>query len=97
MLFRSYKAYLTSGYHFIGLNLVSPVLGLPWHFPMATLAENPFIWPIGTQKSEVDINWRCLPFFQPRTVTAIGGGGSTLMPGEILSSGAVLWDRVLDT
>jgi len=74
--------FLASGYFFVSLNIISPVLGQAWRFPSAYLSENPIVLPLGTKRSLVELNWRAVPF----------GTHST---GEISSSGVVLWDHIV--
>lgn len=80
----AYRTLRASGNRFIGLNLASPVLQLPWRFPASYLAVTPAEIPLGTEKTQVKLNWRAIPY-------ATGGGG------EIRSSGVVLFDHLEDT
>lgn len=56
------KPLFASGNHYISLNLLSPVLNYPWHFPSAYLADMPMTVPLGTEKSAVVLNWRAIPY-----------------------------------
>ena len=85
------REYLASGYHFVGLNFTSPVLGRPWHFPAAYLIEQPAVMQIGTKRSVAMTTWRAIPY--PYKLMT----GAWVSGVEITSSGAVLWDRVPDT
>lgn len=55
-----------SGYHFVSLNIIpsaiTPPNTLPWRFPAAYIAEKPIIFPLGTQRSIVDIHWHAIPY-----------------------------------
>ena len=78
--------------HYIGLNLLSPVGGLPYRFFFAYLADTPVETPLGTEKSIMTLNWRVIPYTQDpfgdgNQGTAVGTG----------SAGYTLWDRNLDT
>jgi hypothetical protein len=75
-----------AGNHYVSLNLLSPVLGLPWRFRACYLANTPFEQPLGTERTLAVLTWRAIPYVPyPSSV------------GELTSTGAVLWDRVLDT
>lgn len=73
----------TSGNHFIGLNLTSPVESKPMRFLAAYLTGQPLNYPIGPARSIVHLNWRAIPY----------------PAGNILSGSATisLFDRTLDT
>ncbi len=93
---------LMSGCHFISLNILSQVAVRPYHFPTAYLTGPAIVYPLGTGYSAVEMNWRAIPYRAPQVVTAISGGMSGMTSfsafgGEILSSGAVLWDNVPDS
>jgi len=123
--------------HYISLNLLSSQLGLPYRFRAAYLTGPPIVFPMGTDKSIVELRWRALPYviMVPQTVTDEDGnpilennpsvpigvinannmgkplpatGFTTLInsatyapplapANEILSAGALLYDRLLDT
>lgn len=76
--------FLASGYYFMSMNILSPVLSTPWRFPAAYLAERPFSYPLSTKRSLVDLNWRAIPLPPNPTV-------------EITSSGSILWDHQTQT
>lgn len=79
-----------SGCHYMGLNLSSPVLEMPWRFRKTYLIDT-VRYPLGTEKSIVSLNWRAIPYQTPPT----GIAATTQI--EILSSGAVLYDHLADT
>lgn len=88
----------SSGCHYVSLNLLSPQLNLPWRFRACYLNDPPFNLPLGTEKSIPMLNWRAIPYTAPQTAslsTSPGAGPSP--PGELISSGIQLWDRVLNT
>ena len=74
-----------SGNNYIGLNIASPVQGTPWRFFYAYLAQPPFRFPLGVEKSAVTLNWRVIPYTQD---PYNGGLGAYAYP---------LWDHTLDT
>lgn len=76
---------LTTGCHFISLNLTSPVLGMPWHFPTTYLHERPLVLPLGTKRTFADVRWRAIPYFS-----------STSKTQEVASVNTVLFDHILD-
>ena len=84
MLYGNGLARLASGNHYMGLNVTS-ASGIPYRFPTAVLAEQPFELPLGAEKSLTVLNWRAIPYNPPNAA------------GDVYSSGAVLWDRTLDT
>ncbi len=72
--------------HYIGLNITSPDGGLPWRFYFCYLMGTPAVIPLGTEKSVVQLNWKCIPFTQdPYGSNGLG------------ANGFVLYDHVLDT
>ena len=81
------------GNNYIGLNILSPIAGVPWRFLYAYLTGPPFTWPLGTERSLVTLNWRAICY----TNDPFGGG--TAQPGTVAgtgSQGAILWDNTLD-
>lgn len=77
-------ARFAAGNNYIGLNLTSPIGGLPWRFLTAYLTGPPFDWPLGTERSVVTCNWRAIPY----TTDPYNGGNGSL--------GAILWDHSSD-
>lgn len=88
-----------SGYHFISLNLLSPQLGNPWRFRASYLADLPVQIPLGTKTTLADCQWRAIPY-QPLitkgTALTTSGAVTVTTINEIISSGAILWDRFPD-
>lgn len=72
------------GNHFIGLNIASAAGQIPWRFYFTALADNPMVFPLGTEKSLVQLNWQAFPYSQDPWN---GGNGSFGVP---------IWDHVLD-
>lgn len=71
--------------HYIGLNILSPVEGQPYRFLYAYLAEQPLVFPLGTEKSLVQLNWRSIPW----TIDPWNNGNG--------AAGTLLFDNTLDT
>lgn len=71
---------------YISLNLLSPVLGIPWRFPSAYLTGQPYEVPLGTGYSAVKLEWRAIAYKAPASI-----------PGELTSDRAVLWYDTEDT
>lgn len=92
---------MTSGNHYMSLNILSPNAEYPWRFPASCLAEQPMEMPLGTAKSMVKLTWKAIPY--PNLT--LGGAGQKLFPGDKAfarykyqgSSGAILWTHTLDT
>lgn len=78
-------ARFAAGNNYIGLNISSPVEGRPWRFYFCYLADTPFSYPLGTEKSMVTLNWRAIPY----TTDPYQGG--------VGAQGQVLWDHELDS
>lgn len=76
---------IRSGNHFIGLNLSSPVGLKPWRFYSAYLTGSPIEFPLGTEKSVVQMVWQAIAY----TPDPWNGG--------LGAAGAIIWDHVLDT
>lgn len=85
--------------HFISLNISSPVAGKPYRFWYTYLAEQPLIFPLGTEKTVAQVIFRAIPY----TTDPWGDGNtnpSTAQPLTIAGTGsykAVLYDNILDT
>lgn len=77
-------ARFVAGNNYIGLNIASPVGNKPWRFYFAYLADNPWDFPLGTEKSIIQLNWRVVPYI----VDPWNSGSGT--------TGNVIWDHVLD-
>lgn len=78
-------ARFAAGNNYIGLNIASPVVALPWRFYFAYLANNPITFPLGTERSLVRLTWRAVPYV---TDPWNGGLGAT---------NAYIWDRTADS
>jgi len=73
------------GNNLISLNIQSGVGKQPWRFLTCYLTGSPGIWPLGTEKSAVQTQWRAIPF----TIDPWNGGAGAL--------GIPIYDHVLDT
>jgi len=71
--------------HYIGLNLTSPVGGLPYRFFYSFLTGPMAEVPVGAERSIVRLNWRVIPY----TTDPYGNGAG--------AGGQALWDNTLDT
>lgn len=81
------------GNNYIGLNLTSPVLGLPWRFWYTYLTGQPVSWNLGTERSVYRVNWRAIPFVQDPY------GGSASQPYTVYGTGAqnaIIFDNGVD-
>lgn len=74
-----------NGNHFIGLNIISALGQLPWRFFYASLADNPMVWPLGTERSLVQLTWQAFPY----SIDPWNGGNG--------SFGVPIWDHTADT
>jgi hypothetical protein len=91
------KPVLASGCHFVNLWLSSPVLGVPWKFNAAFLNGPPLEIPLGTKRSMTRVEFGAIPYRPPlETVDQTISGTSTFVssPGEVTSSGVILWERI---
>lgn len=95
--------HLQSGYHFISLNILSPLLQFGWRFPAAYLAQPPVRIPLGTRASLVDLTWRAIPYWggstaatYNTTITYNLSGATNPLARPFQASGATLWDHNLD-
>ncbi len=77
-------ARFAAGNHYIGLNIVSPVAGVPWRFLYTHLANPPMIFPLGNERSLVTLNWDAVLYTQDPYGNGTG------------SNGYPLWDYTLD-
>lgn len=73
-----------NGNHFLGLNLYSALGQKAWRFFFTTLANSPIEFPIGTERSLVQVNWEALPY----SVDPWNNGNG--------SYGVPIWDHTLD-
>lgn len=51
-----------TGNNYVGVNILSPVLGIPWLFYACYLARNPLTYPLGTERSVVRLRWRAIAY-----------------------------------
>lgn len=78
-------ARFAAGWHFVSLNLLSPVGAKPWRIYNAYLTGSPIMLPLGTEKSQVSLQFRGIPY----TPDPWNGG--------LGAQGQILWDHILDT
>jgi hypothetical protein len=92
--------------HYISLNILSPMEGLPYRFRTSYLSQQPVEYPLGNRVSIVKLNWRSIlytpqaPPSLPSLISVDSLPNEQNLPtikNELVSSGAVLWDRVTDT
>lgn len=50
------------GNHFVGLNLISATGQRPWRFYHCSLADNPIEFPIGAERSLIQLTWQAFPY-----------------------------------
>jgi hypothetical protein len=50
------------GNFYISVGLSSPVGGIPWTFLSCYLADQPFVYPLGTKRSVVDVRWNAIAY-----------------------------------
>jgi hypothetical protein len=78
----------------IGLNISSPVAGLPYRFWYTYMvAPTPSKIPLGVEAQMIPTVWRAIPY------TDDPYGGGVAQPGTVFGTGmagSVLWDRTLD-
>lgn len=93
------QTHFASGWHYISLNLASPVEEFPWRFPSCYLSEPPINIPLSTEKSAVALTWRAIPYTNQTPTTVVDhyfDDRDIIQGSEITSSGAVLWDHQQD-
>lgn len=78
-------ARFAAGNHYIGLNILSPVANYPWRFLTCYMTGPPMTYPLGTEKSAVITNWRCIPFSVDPWNNGLG------------AQGQLLWDHITDS
>jgi hypothetical protein len=82
------------GNNYIGLNIISPVEGIPYRFWYAYMTGPPLVLPLGSEKSVAQTQWRAIPYTQDPF------GGSLSQPFTVAGTGAqnaVLFDNILDS
>jgi hypothetical protein len=80
-------ARFAAGNFFVSLNLYSPVAGKPWRFLTAYLDSQPVQFPLGNERSVVNVQWLAVPYPPDGDPWNNGSG----------ASGVVLWDHTLDS
>lgn len=98
-----------SGNHFFSVMLNNTTLDQPWRFLQCHFTERPVLRKIGTAVTIAEVSIRALPYADPYRS---GLNNPNLPPppwsftengilyskrAEVVSSGAILWDRQLDT
>lgn len=83
----------SSGSHYIGLRLSSPVLNRPWRFPTCYLTGSPLEIPLGTERTLAVCGWRAIPYGNALVSVNPGSENPIYNLQEVRSSGMVLWDR----
>lgn len=108
---RCRKPMYASGNHFFSVNLINTnqVYNAPWRFRMCHLEGQPVVYQIGTNVTQAEVCFRALPYAAPPLLPYVEGVGTPVLSGwlagglvytkprEMLSSGAVVWDRTADT
>lgn len=64
--------------HFMGLNIASPIANKTWRFFFSYLTQTPMEFPLGTEKSVVQLNWRVIPYTQDPWNNGLGAQGALL-------------------
>lgn len=83
-------ARFAANWHYVSLNISSPVGGKPWRFYNAYLTGQPMEIPLGTERSIFILNFRAIPYCQDPYAA-----GDDAEPGDG-AEGYVLWDHTLD-
>jgi hypothetical protein len=78
-------ARFAAGNNFIGLNIASPVGGIPYRFFFAYMVGPAMAIPVGNNRSIVTVNWRAIPYLADPWN---GGAGALNTP---------IFDNTLDT
>lgn len=68
----------SSGNRFMTLNLVGAQADGVWQYPNCYLTSEPFVYPVGTKTSHVELNWRSIPY-------------APFNANDVRSSGRPLW------
>lgn len=74
--------------HYISLNLLG---SNPWRFRACYLQERPVEWPVGTIVSNIQLNWRAIPYAFPKAFPGSPGEGTRYEYTKY-----ALWDRNID-
>lgn len=87
---------VTTGNHYIGLNIASPIDSLPWRFYYTFLFATPLVYPVGATRTIVQTHWRAIPYTtDPWGVATTINGVSYGGPGDG-AYGSLLFDHTLD-
>jgi hypothetical protein len=79
----------STSWHFIELGLTSPVGLIPWRFSNCYLTGQPYEIPLGTERSIMKMQWRCIPYaVDPYAAGGVYGGGTLLYQ---------MWDHIQQT
>lgn len=71
----------------------------PWKFPTAYLSVTPFMWPIGVERSLVELTWRAIPYVPQGSSSSTNSDNktgvvtTTTTLNDILSAGSTIWTR----
>lgn len=79
-------ARFSANWHYVELGITSPVGGVPWRFANCYLTGQPYEIPLGTERSIINLNFRCIPYSSDPYSAGGTTGGATL--------GYQLWDHV---
>jgi hypothetical protein len=64
--------------HYIGLNFTSPIGAIPWRFLFTYLTQQPIEYPLGVEKSIIQLNWRAICYQQDPYNGGLGLQGQVL-------------------
>ncbi len=67
----------------IGLNMTSPVAAKPWRFYFTYLSAQPMVFPLGTERSLVQLQWRAIPFTMDPYQQGAGSFGTLLYDHQL--------------
>ncbi len=74
------------GYKFFGLQITSPVAAKPWQFFHTFLPEQPFEFPLGTEKSRVPIRFRAINYTTDPYQGGVGAQDQLLWSHTVLDA-----------
>lgn len=64
--------------HYFQMCFLSPVANIPWRFQYCYLAEQPFEFPLGAERSVVGLSVQCIPYTIDPWNNGAGSAGSLL-------------------